>query len=224
VPVAAYTVSLAVIASKGSFPGIRQCRTHEGRLQGKPDYPGLSDATIAILGVGTIGSMVAEGLSRYPYKLIGYDPYLSEARAAELGIEKVSLEEAFERGFIITNHIANLESTKGLLKGELFARMPRNATFINTGRGATIEEEAMLDVLAARPDLTALLDVTWPEPPAPESRVFTLPNVFLTPHIAGSQGKEVLMQADYAIADFERYRAGEPLQFSVTEKMLETMA
>jgi phosphoglycerate dehydrogenase-like enzyme len=223
-PVAAYTVSLIVLASKGYFTGIRQCRTHAGRLLGRPDYPGISDATIAVLGAGTIGTMVIEALRQHPYKVVVFDPYLGEARAAELGVERVSLDAAFERGFVVTNHIAHLKTTEGLLRGDLFARMPANATFINTGRGATVAEEGMLDALEARPDLTALIDVTAPEPPRPESRLFGLPNVFLTPHIAGSQGKEVLLQADYAIEEFERYRRGMDLRYAVTAKMLETMA
>lgn len=224
VPVTAYTIAQIVLASKGYFRAIRDCATLTGRLAGKTPYPGLSPVTIAILGAGTIGSMVIEGLAHYPYKIIVFDPFLSEARAAELNVVKVSLEEAFARGFIVSNHLANLPATENMLKGEHFRKLPANATFINTGRGATVEEEAMLDVLAERPDITALLDVTWPEPPVAEGRFFDLPNVFLTPHIAGSQGDEILLQADYAIAEFERYLSGDPLRYNVTEQMLETMA
>jgi phosphoglycerate dehydrogenase-like enzyme len=223
-PVAAFTAAQIVLASKGYFPATRACRSHAGRLGGKPDYPGLAPVTVAILGAGTIGTLVIKDLKRFPYRLIVFDPFLGAARAEELGVERVSLEEAFARGFIVTNHIANLPATVGMLRGGHFSAMPHNATFINTGRGATLVEQEMLDVLERRGDLTALLDVTWPEPPLPESRAFSLPNVLLSPHIAGSQGQEILLQADYAIAEFERYRAGEPLRFGVTEKMLETMA
>jgi phosphoglycerate dehydrogenase-like enzyme len=223
-PVAAFTAAQIVLASKGYFAATRTCRSHAGRLLGKPDYPGLAPATVAILGAGTIGTLVINDLRRFPYELIVFDPYLEDARAAELGVEKVSLQQAFARGMIVSNHIANLPATVGMLRGSHFAAMPHNGTFINTGRGATVAEEEMFDVLERRGDLTALLDVTWPEPPQPESRVFSLPNVFLSPHIAGSQGDEILLQADYAIAEFERYRDGAPLRFGVTEKKLETMA
>ncbi len=224
VPVAAYTAAQIILASKGYFPSIRNCRTHEGRLKGKPDYPGVSDAPVAILGAGSIGSMVIDNLRPYPFTILVFDPFMSDERAAELNVERVSLEDAFARGLIVSNHIANLPTTEGMLRKDLFARMPQRATFINTGRGATIDEEGMLDILAERPDLTALIDVTWPEPPRPDSRLYSLDNVFLTPHIAGSQGKEILLQADYAIEEFERYVKGEPLRYQVTAKMLETMA
>ena len=85
-------------------------------------------------------------------------------------------------------------------------------------------EEDLIGVLRERPDLTALLDVTDPEPPLEGSEFYTLPNVHLSSHIAGSQGDEILRQADYAIAEFENWAAGRPLRYRVTLEMLKTMA
>jgi phosphoglycerate dehydrogenase-like enzyme len=223
-PVSAFAAGQVVLAAKGYFAAIRQCRTHEGRLQGKPDYPGVSNATIAILGAGTIGTMVIERLKPLGFTVVVFDPFLDDARAARLGVRKVSLEQAFASATVVTNHIADLPATRGMLKAELFRSMPRNATFVNTARGATVDEQGLLDVLQLRPDLTALLDVTSPEPPLPDSRIYRTPNLLLTPHIAGSLGREILAQADMVIEDFERYRKGTPVQNEVTLKMLETMA
>ena len=100
--------------------------------------------------------------------------------------------------------------------------MPENGVFINTGRGRQINEAEFCEVLKARPDLTALLDVTWPEPPAEDSPLYRLPNVFLSPHIAGSLNDEWIRMADYMVAEFERYLAGEPFQHEVNESMLIT--
>ena len=85
-------------------------------------------------------------------------------------------------------------------------------------------EEDLIRVLQDRPDVTAVLDVTWPEPPVENSHFYTLPNCFLTPHIAGSQANEKHRMAEYMLQEFTRYLNGEPTLYEVTEKMLETMA
>jgi len=87
-----------------------------------------------------------------------------------------------------------------------------------------VVENDLIAVLRERPDLTAVLDVTYPEPPAPDSPFYTLPNCFLTPHIAGSSGNEVRRMASYMMEEYEAFTIGKPCRFEVTEKMLETMA
>jgi len=102
--------------------------------------------------------------------------------------------------------------------------MPPNATFINTGRGGTVMEDDLVEVLRSRPDLTALLDVTEPEPPRPESPFWSLPNVRVSSHIAGSIGNEVRRLAEIVIEEFQAWESDRPLRYVVTEAMLETMA
>lgn len=155
--------------------------------------------------------------------MIAHDPVLDGARAAELAVERVSLPELFGRAYVVSNHIPDLPTTRGTLDRALFERMRDGATFINTGRGAQVVEADLIAVLAARPDLTALLDVTWPEPPPPESPLWTLPNVVISPHIGGTIGDEVTRLADCAIEEFERWRAGQPLRYQVTREVLATM-
>ena len=112
-----------------------------------------------------------------------------------------------------------------MLKGEHFASMPERATFINTGRGATVEEERMVEVLQARPDLTAILDVAFPEPAEEGSPLYTMDNVVLTPHIAGATGgREIWRLADFMIEEAIALRDGKPLRYEVSLEMLETMA
>lgn len=112
----------------------------------------------------------------------------------------------------------------GLLNGHLLKSLPVNATFINTGRGRTINHDDLLCVLQARPDLTALLDVTEPEPLPVSHPLRALPNVHLTSHIAGSIGAEVARMGQVAIEEFECWMRGEPLRHAVVPQMLETMA
>jgi phosphoglycerate dehydrogenase-like enzyme len=111
-----------------------------------------------------------------------------------------------------------------MLGEPLFRAMRSGATFINTGRGATVDEKALIRVFGANPSLTALLDVTYPEPPVESSPLFDLPNVFLTSHIAGAAGDEVVRMADLCIEEFEAWTEGKPLRYAVTPDMLDRMA
>jgi len=223
IPVAEFTLSQILLSTKGYF---RNTHAYHSQRNGRRAFRGHGNLgeTVAILGTGAIGKKLIEFLRPFHLHVIVFDPFLSETSAAKLGVEKVSLEEAFQRGYVVSNHIANLPETEGMLHGELFALMRENATFINTGRGITVKEEGMIKVLQARPDITALLDVTWPESPAEDSPLFSLPNVQLTTHIAGSLNDETVRMADFCIEEFKAWECGQPLRYAVSMQMLEMMA
>jgi phosphoglycerate dehydrogenase-like enzyme len=223
IPVAEFTVAQILLSNKGYFQNTRNVhslREWQKSFRGRGNY----GETIALLGAGAIGSKVIALLQPFQLHVIVYDPFLSNSQADELGVEKVSLEAAFHRAYVVSNHLANLPQTERMLRGDLFATMRENATFINTGRGATVDEEGMLRVLSSRRDLTALLDVTWPEPPSENALFYSLPNVQLTTHIAGSLNDEVIRMADYCIEEFESWVNGQPLRYEVSAQMLATMA
>jgi phosphoglycerate dehydrogenase-like enzyme len=180
--------------------------------------------TVALIGVGQIARRLIALLKPFNLKVLVVDPYLSEAEAAALGVGKITLEDAFRKAYVVSNHLPNLPTLQKVLHGGLFASMRPNATFINTGRGAQVNEPELLAVLKARPDLTALLDVTHPEPPEAGSEFYTLPNAHLSSHIAGSINDEVLRMADYMIEEFSNWRDGKPLRYAVSLEMLATMA
>jgi phosphoglycerate dehydrogenase-like enzyme len=226
VPVAEYTVAQILLGNMGFFSAARSVtsvatwRAYDGSV-----LPGNLESTVALLGAGMIGRAVIERLKPYALDVIVFDPFLADADAATLGVEKVELADAFKRGLVVSNHLANLPATKGMLRGEHFAAMLPYSTFINTGRGATLDEPALIDVLRDRPDMTAILDVTCPEPPVDGSPLYSLENVMLTPHIAGSTGKhEVWRMADYMIDEAIALRDGKALSYEVTLEMLETLA
>lgn len=98
------------------------------------------------------------------------------------------------------------------------------ASFINTARGAIVNEDEMIAVLQNREDITAILDVTYPEPPTPTSPLYTLENVVLTPHIAGSENAECGRMGAYMLAEFKNYLHGKPLQWEVTKEKFDFMA
>ena len=226
VPVAEYTVAQILLANKGFFSAARLAKT-EGREAARKEhvcYPGNFDQKVGLIGVGMIGSMVARMLGAYRLEVLAFDPFLPEARAKELGIRLCSLEEVFRECSVVSNHLANNAQTRGMLGGSLFACMRPYATFINTGRGAQVVEEELVRILRQRPDLTALLDVTDPEPPVQGHPFYELPNCVLTPHIAGSSGFETLRMGEYMLEEYSNYIQGKPCKYEVTEKMLETMA
>ena len=179
---------------------------------------------IASLGCGNIGAIVADRALGLKMKVIAYDPFVSQETGRELGVEMVSLEEVFRRADVVSLHTPWLESTVGMITGAHFAMMKSGASFINTSRGAVVREEEMIEALKLRPDLFAVIDVTWPEPPAVDSPLFTLRNVFLTQHIAGSMDMECRRMGRYMLDELRHYLAGEPLQYEITRERAALLA
>lgn len=223
IPVAEMCLSQILLSLRGYFRAVRNyrsVRTFEAKAFARS---GVNGETVGMIGMGKIGTRLREVLAGYPLRVIAHDPLLTAERAAELDVERVSLEEVFARSLVVCNHIPDLPSTRGTLVRRHFAVMRDGATFVNTGRGAQVVEADLVAVLRERPDLTALVDVTWPEPPPADSPTWTLPNLVVSPHIGGTIGDEVVRLADLAIAEFEAWAAGKPLRHEVTAKILETM-
>ena len=144
VPVAEYTVAQIVLANKGFFRQTRLmasgCLSEANALKG--ECLGNYNQRVGIIGCGMIGSMVAERLQGYELDVLTYDPFLSDERAESLGVRRVGLDELFSSCAVVSNHLANNAATRGMLKYEHFSALPHGATFINTGRGAQVVEEA----------------------------------------------------------------------------------
>ncbi len=225
VPVAEVTVSQILLASKGFFR--RRVRSREEWTNNDPDYifPGNYGTKVGILGAGMIGARVIELLSPFDLEISVFDPFLSDERAEKMGVKKTSLEEIFQSCHVISNHIANLPETRGIITRAHLHSMAENAVLINTGRAAQVDMDALVDEMKRCPNRLALLDVTDPEePPKAESELYTVPNIYLTPHIAGSTGYETHRMADYMYEEYRALREGRAPRHSVTLAMLETMA
>ena len=226
VPVAEFSLAQILLANKGYYRAVRSEITdgYEKASEISKAHVGNYGAKVGIIGVGMIGRKVIELLSPFKVDILVYDVFLSDEEAKSMGVKKASLEELFSECDVISNHLANVPATVGIIKGELFSLMKPNATFINTGRGAQVDEAGMLSVLAKREDISAVLDVTIDEPPVKDSDLYRLKNVFLTPHIAGSQGCEVSRMAEYMLDEFRRFLSGEPTKYEITKEKLEKMA
>ena len=225
VPVAEYTVAQILLANKGFFQSNRLTRrSYEEGYACSSTFPGNYHVKVGLLGAGAIGKKVIELLKPFQIEVLVFDPFLSDHQAEELGVTKAGLADVFSRCQTISNHLANLPATKGMICKEHFDLMLHNATFINTGRGAQVVEADLIAALKAEPGRTALLDVTDPEPPAADSEWRTLDNVILTSHIAGSMNQELGRMSEYILDELKRYEQGKPLRYEVSLKMLETMA
>jgi phosphoglycerate dehydrogenase-like enzyme len=222
VPVVEYSLGSIFLCLKKAFQ-------HAAAYKGNSGMPRLEVAggygsTIGLVSLGMIGRMLAERLRTFEVKVIAYDPFVKPEDAARLGVEMVSLDDVFRRSDVVSLHTPWLDSTVGMIRGEHFALMKPGASFINTSRGVVVREAEMASALQARPDLFAVLDVTWPEPPAQDSVLFDLPNVFLTPHIAGSMNAECSRMGQYMLEDLERYLKGQPLLYEVSRERAAIMA
>jgi phosphoglycerate dehydrogenase-like enzyme len=223
VPVAEFTVAQIMLALKGYFRNTAAVADPTS-YRTAPRGPGGYGARVALLGAGAVGRAVIERLRAYTLEVVVVDPTLTDADAAALGVTLVSLPEAFATAQVVSNHLPNLPALRGVLNGALLGTLRPDAVFINTGRGAQVVEADLIATLQARPDVTVLLDVTDPEPPAAGSPLYTLPNAHLSTHIAGSLGNEVVRMADLVIEEFLRWQAGAPLQHAVRLEQLPMLA
>jgi len=224
-PVVEFTVGAILLSFKRVWHHARLVRAERGyaALRALPVPTGWG-ATIGLVSLGLIGRRVAEQLRAYDVRVLAHDPMLTAEQCAELGVEAVSLAELFGRSDIVSLHTPLLPETLGLVDAALLARLRPGATLINTARGGLIREPDLVAMLAARPDVQAILDVTDPEPPRRDSPLYDLPNVFLTPHIAGSIGAECRRMGRAMVEEFHRYARGEPLRHAVTREQLARMA
>lgn len=225
--VAQFTYAQILQTNKGYYQAMAMYRAdchHNANQFATRRCPGTFGTKIGIIGAGAIGSRVIRLLSQLNCEILVFDPFLPEERAKELGVSLVSLETLFAECQTISNHLANNAQTVGMLNYDLFRRMKPDAAFINTGRGAQVVEADLARALQEEPLRCALLDVTDPEP-CPKDHIFwQLPNVFMTPHIAGIGAQEVWDFADLLLEELHRYKAGEPLVHEVRAEMLKTLA
>ena len=223
-PVAEFVVAQIVLSLKQAWPAAGQVRSAQRFVH--PDLPpaGLFRSTVALLGLGHIGRLVAERLRHLSVEVLAYDPVVAPATAAEHGVRLVGLDEAITGADVISCHLPLLPATTRLIRGSHFAAMKPGAVFINTARGAVVHEAEMFTVLQSRPDLVALLDVIEDERPGATSPLFALPNVWVTPHIAGTLGRERQLLGQLVADEVESYTTGRPLRHELTAEAFATSA
>lgn len=223
VPVSEFTLATILLSLKLTWrwaAASRGLTTSPSRA----DVPGVYGSTVGMISLGKIGRLVLDRLKPFNLQVLVYDPFLGEEAAAEMNVKLVDLQEVFQRADVVSLHTPLLAETVGMIREEHFAAMKPNATFINTARGAIVDEPGLISVLRQRPDLHAILDVTYPEPPVEGSPFYSLPNVTLTPHIAGSVNHECRRMGRYMIEELKCYLAGQPMQWALCKESAAILA
>lgn len=215
VPVAEFATAQVLLALKQVHRFSRELRSNKAFPKSPVEVPGALGSTVGLVSLGEIGRGVAARLQSTAVRTIAYDPWVSTAAAQELGVELVGLAELFKRSQVVSLHCPLLPETTDLIDGELVRSLPFGATLINTARGAVVNEPELISVLSHRADLTAVLDVTWPEPPAGDSLLYSLENVVLTPHLSGAMGAERGRMGQLVVDEAARWLRGEPLRHTV---------
>ncbi|PLS22909.1 phosphoglycerate dehydrogenase [Neptunicoccus cionae] len=179
--------------------------THAGKWE-KSKFMGveLTNKTLGLIGSGNIGSIVASRALGLKMKVVAYDPFLSEERAADLGVKKVELDELLAQADFITLHVPKTDKTAGMLDAAAIAKMKKGVRIVNCARGGLVDEDALAEALKSGHVAGAAFDVFAVEP-ATESPLFNLSNVVVTPHLgaATSEAQEnVAIQVAEQISDY----------------------
>lgn len=225
VPVAEYTFAQIILAAKGYFQAEKYYHLFPIRSRAiSNSSTGNFGCKVGLVGLGAIGKMVAERLKTLDVEVYACDPFIPKETADKLGVTLVDMETLFSECDIISNHLANKPELENIFNGKLFKKMKKRSTFINTGRGAQVNEWQLAFSLFVHPSRTFIADVLKNESFPYISPLFWCPNVILTPHIAGSTGNETQRMAYYMIEEMERFLADEPVKYEVTLESLEKMA
>ena len=160
--------------------------------------------TLGVIGCGNIGSIVADRAIGLRMKVIAFDPFLSQERAADLGVEKVELDELFRRADFITLHTPLTDKTRNIINAGAIKNMKKGVRIVNCARGGLVDEAALYDALKSGRVAGAAFDVFVTEP-ATENPLFNLPNVVCTPHLGASTSEaqeNVALQIAEQMSDY----------------------
>lgn len=229
VPVAEFTYAAIIMCGKDVFRLRDEHRAERGtgvfgsRRGRNLPYLGNHARKVGIVGASRIGRLVIDMLARGKFEIAVYDPFLSAEEAASLGARKTELDELLAWSDVVSLHAPILPETHHMIGARELALMADHAVFINTARGWLIDHDALLvEALSGR--LRILIDTPEPEPLPTDSPFYDLPNVVLTPHIAGALGNELRALSDLAITEIERFVAGLAPLHPIHKQDMERMA
>ena len=179
--------------------------THAGKWE-KSRFMGveLTAKTLGVIGAGNIGAIVCDRALALKMKVIAYDPFLSEERAAQIGVHKVELDELLSRADFITLHVPLTDKTRNILSKEALTKVKPSVRIVNCARGGLIDEAALAEAITEGRVAGAALDV-FAEEPATDSPLFGLPNVVCTPHLGASTSEaqeNVAIQVAEQMSDY----------------------
>ncbi|GAA2288047.1 hydroxyacid dehydrogenase [Nonomuraea roseoviolacea subsp. roseoviolacea] len=217
IPVAEFTLAAIIFAGKKAPFLAQDARRHRADWSFATSRGELSNRgrTIGVVGYSRVGRRVVERLRDLEVDVLVADPYADSGEVAAAGARLVELPELLRRSDVLTLHVPALPSTRHLIGAAELAMLRDGATVINTARGSVLDTAALeRECVSGR--LDAMLDVTDPEPLPADSPLYDLPNVMITPHIAGSLGSETRRMSESALDELDRYLHGRPPRAAVT--------
>ncbi|MEV0936303.1 hydroxyacid dehydrogenase [Streptomyces phaeochromogenes] len=223
-PVAEYTLAMILLAGKDLFAQRDRLRAQRAFPYGEI-MPGIGNfgRRVGVVGASRIGRRLIELLRPFDLRVTLADPYVDATEAAALGVPLLPLDDLLATSDIVTVHAPQTPETHHLIGRRELALMPTGSVLVNTARGALLDHDALVEELRAN-RLSAILDVTDPEPLPADSPLFDLPNAFITPHLAGSQGNEVARLGLAVTEEAERLLSGRELAHAIDHAVLERTA
>jgi phosphoglycerate dehydrogenase-like enzyme len=222
IPVAEFTLAAIIFAGKKApFLAADPVAAQQGWGH-RTGFGDLSNyrRTVGIVGFSRVGRRVVRLLDcLHPVRRLVADPYAETADVARAGAALVPLNALLEECDVLTLHAPETPRTRGMIGARELALLPDHATVVNTARGSLLDTAALVEECRSG-RLFAILDVSEPEPLPADHPLRTLPNVMITPHVAGSMGSEILRLTDSTLDEIARWRAAQPLRFAVTPETL----
>ena len=224
-PVAEFTLAQILLAGKAALKASHLYRQRQSKIDTQTElhHVGNYERIVGIVGASTIGRLLMERLQAFDLDIALYDPTITATDAELLGAKLVDLDELMRMSDIVSIHAPLLPETVGMIGAAQLGQMRDGSTLINTARGKLVDHRALRDQLMTG-RIYAFLDVTDPEPLNPGDPLFNLPNVQLTPHIAGSLGTELHRMTFYALDEIENFAQGVPARYPVRREDLSRMA
>lgn len=224
-PVAEYTLAMILLTGKQVLERAHAYATTLTRDNWLHTSHAIGNyrRTVGIVSASLIGRRVIELLRPHDFDILLYDPFVTDADVAELGVERVELDALFARSDTVSLHTPLLPATRGLVSRALLDAMRPGAVFINTARGGVVDQDALTDAVRER-RVRAVLDVTDPEVLPPGHPLWDCPDALLTPHLAGSQGNEWRRLADLAVAETHHWASGAGFSHPVRRERLAFLA
>lgn len=220
--VAETALGFAISACKGFYHLSASTRAGEWMEQ-KQTVKDFYDITVGVISAGFVGRHFIKLLQNFNVDVLVYDPYITPEAARALGAEKAELDELLSRSDVISVHAPSIPATDNMLSREKLKRIRDGAILINTSRGSVIDEPAMIGELKTG-RFFACIDVTSPEPPATDNELRTLPNVVLTPHIAGAVTNGLKRIAKHVCEEMDRFETDGSLRTEVDLSKLSMLA
>ncbi|HRY23013.1 MAG: hydroxyacid dehydrogenase [Geminicoccaceae bacterium] len=226
-PVAEFALAFILLENKNVAEWVRQYRARRSRLVLGPHSAsgtmGNAGKTVGVVGASRVGRCLLHLLRAFDLRPLVHDPYLSAGDASALGAEPCSLHDLLRRSDVVTLHAPSLPATRHMIGASELAMMRDGSLLINTARGEILDHDALVAELRDG-RLRAILDVTDPEPLPDSSPFFDLPNVILTPHVAGSLGVEIHRMTELILTEIERFIGTGTLAHEIRREDWATMA